>query len=59
MSADAESFATILILLRGALEASDYLIAKIQMLKLKPTSGPIIWTRRKLPTVDPVCVYFA
>src|SRR5260370_36191923 len=30
ISADAESFATILILLRGALEASDYLDAKVR-----------------------------
>jgi hypothetical protein len=30
ISADAESFATILILLRGALEASDYLKARLK-----------------------------
>ena len=28
------------------------------MLQLKPSSGPIICTRSKLPTPDEVCVYF-
>ena len=57
ISADAESFATILILLCGALDASDFLAREDQMLQLKPTSGPNNCTRSKLPTPDEVCVY--